>query len=79
MNSVVMLSFIGGLRTFDLTWIMTAGGPGFASELLASIVYKQYSEGYYGLATMGNLLMFLLISAVAFPLYYMITRREVDL
>lgn len=79
MNSVVMLSFIGGLRTFDLTWIMTAGGPGFASELLASIVYKQYSEGYFGLATMGNLLMFLLISAIAFPLYYIITRREVDL
>jgi len=79
MNSVIILAFIGGLRTFDLIWVTTKGGPGFATDLLASIIYKQYSAGYYGLATLGNVLMFLLISALAFPLYYYITRREVDL
>ena len=79
MNSVVILSFIGGLRTFDLVWVTTKGGPGFATDLLASIIYKQYSAGYYGLATLGNVLMFLLISLLAFPLYYFITRKEVDL
>ncbi|MEF9895865.1 MAG: sugar ABC transporter permease, partial [Clostridia bacterium] len=36
MNSVVILSFIGGLRTFDLIWVTTKGGPGFATDLLAS-------------------------------------------
>src|SRR5690606_25372083 len=30
--TVVTLSFIGGLRTFDLIWAMTKGGPGFASD-----------------------------------------------
>ena len=79
MNSVVILAFIGGLREFDLIWVTTKGGPGFATDLLASIIYKQYSAGFYGLATLGNVLMFLLISALAFPLYYFITRREVDL
>ena len=79
MNSVIILAFIGGLRTFDLIWVTTKGGPGFATDLLASIIYKQYSAGYYGLATLGNVLMFVLISALAFPLYYFITRREVDL
>ena len=28
MNSVIMLSFIGGMRSFDLIWAMTGGGPG---------------------------------------------------
>jgi raffinose/stachyose/melibiose transport system permease protein len=79
MNSVIILAFIGGLRTFDLIWVTTKGGPGFATDLLASIIYKQYSAGYYGLATLGNVLMFILISLLAFPLYYFITRREVDL
>jgi raffinose/stachyose/melibiose transport system permease protein len=29
MVTVITLSFIGGLRTFDLIWAMTRGGPGF--------------------------------------------------
>ena len=28
--TVILLSFIGGLRSFDLIWTMTHGGPGFA-------------------------------------------------
>ena len=32
--SVILLSFIGGLRSFDLIWTMTHGGPGFASDVL---------------------------------------------
>lgn len=79
MNSVIILSFIGGLRSFDLIWVTTKGGPGFATDLLASIIYKQYSAGFYGLATLGNVLMLLLISLLVFPLYYYITSREADL
>jgi raffinose/stachyose/melibiose transport system permease protein len=40
--TVITLSFIGGLRTFDLIWAMTKGGPGFASDTVASVIYKQY-------------------------------------
>ena len=54
MNSIIILSFIGGLRSFDLIWAMTGGGPGYATEVMASMVYKQYAAGYYGLSTAGN-------------------------
>ncbi|HTO21401.1 MAG TPA: sugar ABC transporter permease, partial [Spirochaetia bacterium] len=47
MNAVVILAFIGGLRTFDLVWAMTKGGPGFTTDLIASIIYKQYTGGFY--------------------------------
>ena len=67
MNSVIILSFIGGLRTFDLIWAMTGGGPGYATEVMASTVYKQYAAGYYGLSTAGNVIMFALIALMAFP------------
>lgn len=78
MNSVIILSFIGGLRTFDLIWTMTRGGPGFATDTMASIVYKQYAAGYFGLSTAGNVLMFLLIALLAFPLQKFLLSREAD-
>ena len=76
-NSVIILALIGGLRTFDLIWIMTKGGPGFATDLLSSIVFKQFGNGYYGLSTAGNVLLFIMVSAIAFPLYHYITKKEV--
>jgi raffinose/stachyose/melibiose transport system permease protein len=78
-NTVIILSFIGGLRTFDLIWTMTKGGPGFATDLIASIIYKQYCYGFYGLSTAGNVILFLSVSVLAFPLYRFLTKREVDL
>jgi len=79
MNSVIILSFIGGLRTFDLVWAMTKGGPGFATDLIASIIYKQYQAGFYGLSTAGNVILFIGVSILAFPLYKYLNRSEVDL
>jgi len=78
-NSVIILSFIGGLRSFDLIWAMTRGGPGFATDVIASIIYKQYQGGFYGLATAGNVILFLFVTALVYPLSRYLTRREVDL
>ncbi|MEM1504049.1 sugar ABC transporter permease [Domibacillus sp. 8LH] len=79
MNTVIILAFIGGLRSFDLVWSMTKGGPGFTTDLIASIIYKQYQAGFYGLSTAGNVILFLLVSMLAFPLYAYLNRKEVDL
>jgi raffinose/stachyose/melibiose transport system permease protein len=79
MNSVIILSFIGGIRSFELIWTMTGGGPGFATDTLASIIYKQYASGFFGLSTAGNVIMFFLIVILVFPLYRFIISLEVDL
>jgi raffinose/stachyose/melibiose transport system permease protein len=78
-NTVIILAFIGGIRTFDLIWSMTKGGPGFATDTLASIIYKQYAYGFFGLATAGNVVMLFLIAFIAFPLYRFLISREVDI
>jgi raffinose/stachyose/melibiose transport system permease protein len=74
--SVIILSFIGGLRSFDLIWAMTNGGPGFLSDVIASINYKQYQAGFYGLATAGNVILLLFVLALAGPLYMYFNRKE---
>jgi raffinose/stachyose/melibiose transport system permease protein len=78
-NAVIILAFIGGLRTFDLIWAMTKGGPGFATDVIASIIYKQYQGGFYGLATAGNVILFIFVTALVFPLSRYLNRKEVDL
>lgn len=78
-NTVIVLSLIGGLRSFDLIWSMTGGGPGFASDVLASLIYKNYSAGFFGLSTAGNVVMTLLILCLIMPLNRFLTKREVQL
>jgi raffinose/stachyose/melibiose transport system permease protein len=75
--SVIILSFIGGLRSFDLIWTMTRGGPGFTSDTIASIIYKQYQAGFFGLSTAGNVLLFLLVTAIVVPLAYLLGKKQV--
>nr|WP_321458302.1 sugar ABC transporter permease [uncultured Cohaesibacter sp.] len=77
--TVVTLSLIGGLRSFDIIWAMTRGGPGFSSDVLASVIYKQYQAGFYGLSTAGNVILFLLVALIIVPLVFWFNRREVDL
>ncbi len=77
--TVVTLSLIGGLRSFDLIWAMTRGGPGFSSDVLASVIYKQYQAGFYGLSTAGNVILFALIAVIILPLTLWFNRKEVEL
>lgn len=74
--TVITLSFIGGLRTFDLIWAMTKGGPGFASDTIASVIYKQYQSGFYGLSTAGNVVLFILIAILVVPLTMFLNRKQ---
>ena len=77
-TTVIILSLIGGLRLFDLIWAMTRGGPGFSSDVLASVIYKQYQAGFWGLSTAGNVILFLMIALIVAPLAYWLNRRAID-
>lgn len=77
-TTVIILSLIGGLRLFDLIWAMTGGGPGFSSDVLASVIYKQYQAGFWGLSTAGNVILFLMIALIVAPLAYWLNKRAID-
>ena len=74
--TVITLSLIGGLRSFDLIWAMTKGGPGFASDVIGSVIYKQYQAGFYGLSTAGSVVLFLLVTLIMVPLTRWLNRAE---
>ncbi|NCC84563.1 MAG: sugar ABC transporter permease [Clostridia bacterium] len=60
------LSIIGSLKYFDLIFVMTGGGPGVATELMATYMYKTSFVSRnmgYGAALAGG--MFILITLMA--------------
>ncbi len=77
--TVILLSFIGGLRSFDLIWTMTRGGPGFTTDVIASTIYKQYQAGFFGLATAGNVILFIAVTLIVYPLMSFFNRHEIEL
>ncbi len=78
-STVITLSLIGGLKSFDLIWTTTGGGPGWASDVIASVIYKQYQAGFYGLSTAGNVILFIVVTAIVFPLNRWLLSKEASL
>lgn len=66
LKSAAVLSMVGSLKYFDLVYVMTGGGPGNSTELMATYMYKlsfaQFNMGY-GSAVAGG--MFILISVIS--------------
>jgi len=77
--TVIILSLIGGLRSFDLIWAITKGGPGFTSDVIASVIYKQYQAGFFGLSTAGNVILFVVVIAVMVPVSIFLNRKQDEL
>lgn len=66
MKSAAILSMVGSLKYFDLIYVMTGGGPGTSTELMATYMYKQSFKNFnmgYGSAVAAG--MFLLITMVS--------------
>jgi raffinose/stachyose/melibiose transport system permease protein len=74
----VMLSTIGGLKLFDQVYAATGGGPGYASETLSTVLYKQaFVFGNYGYSTAIALVLALFVAAVSLIQIHFLRGREV--
>ena len=38
---VALLRFMDAIKVFDTIYVLTNGGPGYATEMLSSFIYKQ--------------------------------------
>jgi raffinose/stachyose/melibiose transport system permease protein len=58
---------------------MTRGGPGFSTDVIASTIYKEYQAGFYGLATAGNVILFIIVMLLVYPMMRFFSKREIEL
>jgi len=74
--SGMTLSIIGSLKYFDLVYVMTGGGPGVATELMATYMYKtsfiRFNMGYGAAIASG---MFILITLTALLVVITLNRK----
>jgi raffinose/stachyose/melibiose transport system permease protein len=74
----VTLSTIGGLKLFDQVFAITGGGPGYSTETLSTLIYKQaFVFGQYGYSTAVALVLTLLVSGLALVQLRFLQGREV--
>jgi ABC-type sugar transport system permease subunit len=61
-----MLSIIGGLKVFDLVFIMTRGGPTYSSEVLATMLYREAFElNHMGVASAIGVILVAVVLSIA--------------
>lgn len=78
-NNALILNIIGGLKVFDLIQSTTQGGPGSATEVFSTIIYKCFGSGRLGEGSAANILLAVIIAMIAIPTYKYIANREVEM
>ena len=74
--SGMILSIIGSLKYFDLVYVMTGGGPGTATELMATYMYRQfYGNGNMGYGSTVASGMFILITLITLITVTLLNRK----
>lgn len=73
-----VLNVIYGLKVFDTVYALTNGGPGYATEVLYTSVYKEFGLGRYAVGTALSSVMFVIMVVVGFFLIKTMTKNEVS-
>lgn len=76
--TAMILRTVDALKTYDIIFAMTGGGPGYASETLNIMAYK-YSFEYFRMGQSSVILVFLFLIVMAFSMGIMQARKRVEL
>lgn len=72
----LVLNLIAGIKVFDLVFVLTNGGPARKTEVLNTVIFKEYSSGRYGFSTAMGLVMFVFTCIVAFGVLKAMAGKE---
>ena len=73
-----VLNTIHGLKTFDLIFALTGGGPGSLTEVLNIAVFHEFSIGRYGMATALGVVIFAITAIIALSIKNAMLRNVVE-
>lgn len=76
--TAMILRSIDALKTFDIIYAMTGGGPGYASETLNVMAFK-YSFEYFRMGQSSVILVFLFMLVLALSMVIMRLRKRFEL
>jgi raffinose/stachyose/melibiose transport system permease protein len=75
----VVLNILYGLKVFDIVYVLTNGGPGYATEVLNTSVFKDFGLGRYGVGTAMSTIMFIIMVIIGYFVVKLLNKEEVDI
>lgn len=75
----VSLSVGGSLRVFDIIYVMTGGGPGYATETIATFMVKAMQKNLFGYAASSAVILLILVLLTTRIMNRYLRSREIDL
>ncbi len=71
-----VLNLLYGLRVFDMVFVLTNGGPGFATQTVYTTIFQDFSLGRYGTATALSTLFFVVMVVLSFLVIRVMRPRQ---
>ena len=72
---VTVLNILYGLRVFDIVYALTNGGPGYATDVLMTSIFRAFSRGQYGLGTAVTSILFVILIVVGYFVIRLLQRQ----
>ena len=76
---VLTLNITGGLKVFDMVYILTNGGPGFDTQVLNTYTYRAFGVGYLGQSCASAVILSVIVVTVTFLINRFMKNKEVEM
>lgn len=76
---VFTLNITGGLKVFDMVYILTNGGPGFDTQVMNTYTYRAFGIGLLGEASASAIILSILVVVLTFAMNKFLKKREVEM
>ena len=71
-----VINLVYALRVFDIVYVLTNGGPGYASQTVYTTIFSVFGLGQYGVATAFSSVFLIVMLALSFLVIRVIRRPE---
>lgn len=71
-----VLNLLHGLKVFEVVYVLTNGGPGYATDVLYTTIFKEFSQGRYGVGTALSTVLFLFMTIVGYFVIRLMAKEE---
>lgn len=72
------LNIAGGMKVFDIIYVLTNGGPGTDTQVLNTFAYRAFGVGYLGESSAASIILTFLVMLISFALNRFLRKREVE-
>lgn len=76
--NVTVLNVTYGLRVFDMIYSLTNGGPGNATGVINTAVYKEFSKGDLAMGTTLSSILFFVVLLLLYFIIWSMENKEVE-